>query len=251
MAEEAKIAPAEEAKITEPTNSEVVETTQVESKEETIGEVLNQEPAPKKEETVPLSAFLEIKNSNKEMMKQMKDLQKSIEEGATKKEVSADIQALSEKHGVDADFLQDFAKAVKQQAKQEAEEDVNSKLKPIQEKERAEKINKAFEEHFGKAIAQVPEYEGVVNKEVIKQLSLSPENSKKTFIQLIEDSYGHLVQGKRSLDSATSRPGKDDNLEVDADKMQRDPQYFKDVMDNPILKKKYNESMVDRLRGVL
>jgi len=247
MSEELNTTPAEEVNSTENASSEAQGEAEGQTIEETIGEVLQ----PKKEDSVPLSKFLELKNENKQLSRDMKDLKKAIEEGSNKKEVNADIKALSEKHNVDAEFLEDFAKAVKQQAKQEAEDEVNSKLKPIEEKERAEKINKAFEEHFGKAMAQVPEYEGVVNKEVIKQLSLNPANSKKTFIQLIEESYGHLVQGKRSFDSATTRPGKDDNLEVDANKMTSDPEYFKSVMENPTLKKKYNDSMLERLRGVL
>jgi hypothetical protein len=247
MSEELETTPAEEVNSTENASSEAQGEAEGQTIEETIGEVLQ----PKRDDAVPLSKFLELKTENKRISKEMKELKKAIEEGATKKEISSDIKALSEKHNVDAEFLEDFAKAVKTQAKQEAEDEVTSKLKPIEEKERAEKINKAFEEHYGKAIAQVPEYEGVVSKEVIKQLSLNPANSKKTFIQLIEESYGHLVQGKRSFDSATTRPGKDDNLEVDADKMQKDPAYFKSVMENPTLKQKYNDAMTERLRGVL
>lgn len=239
MTEEVTTTAEEQAQETEPTA--VVEET------ETVGDVLDHALPEKKDESVPLAKFLEMKNENKALAKQMKELQKSIESGASKKEVTSDLKALSEKHGVDADFLQDFAEAVRAKA----EQDTEAKLKPIEEKERAKKIDAAFNEHYDKLMAQMPEYDGVANKEVIKALSLNPANKNKTFIQIIEESYGHLIKGKPSLDSASSRAGKNDSLEVDVDRAKRDSGYFKEVMDNPILKKKYNDSLTSRISGYL
>jgi hypothetical protein len=181
----------------------------------------------------------------------MKEVQKSIEAGASKKEVTTDLKALSEKHGVDADFLQEFAEAVRANAEKEVEEKVNSKLKPLEEKEKADKINDAFNTHYEKALKQVPEYEGIVNKEIIKALTLNPANAQKTFIQIIEEAYGHLITGKRTLDVATTRAGKNDSQEVDLDKAKKDQEYFKEVMANPVLKKKYNEKLTDRLASYI
>lgn len=244
MTEEVKTTPAEEAKKTEPTISEVVG----EAKEETVGEVLTEKP---KEETVPLSTYLEIKKENKALAKSLKDLEKRIDEGATKKEVASDIKALADKHGIDADFLEEFAATVKAKADSEVDEKISSKLKPLEEKERKQKINAVFDEHFAKALAQAPEYDGVVNKEVIKSLSLNAANANKTFIQIIEEAYGHLITGKRSIDQASTRAGKNDSLEVDVDRARKDQEYFREVMANPTLKKKYNESLSDRLSSHL
>lgn len=241
MAEEAITTPAEEVNSTETTPEVVVQNEQP----ETIGEALN--PTQKKDDSVPLSTFLEMKKENKELARQMKDLKKSIEQGASRKEVSTDLQALSEKHGVDADFLQEFAETVRAQSQAEVEE----KLKPLKEGERAKKIDEAFSTHFQKAMAQVPEFEGIVNRDVIKTLSLNPANANKTFIQIIEESYGHLVQGKRTLDTATTRAGKNDSLDVDMDRAKKDSTYFNDVMANPTLKKKYNDTLTDRLSSYL
>lgn len=243
MSEELKTAPAEELN-----NTEAVES-QEGNQEATVGEILNteQKEAPK-EESVPLATFLEIKKQNKELAKEMRDLKKSIEEGASKREVASDIKSLSDKHNVDAEFLQDFADAIRSESKKELEEELASKLKPLTEKERAQKIDSAFNEHFQKALEKAPEYEGVVNKDIIKALSLNPANKNKTFNQLIDEAYGHLVQGRRTMEVSSPRTGKNDEGSLDVDRARSDSTYFKEVMGNPELKKKYNDEMLRRLR---
>ena len=251
MTDEVKNTPAEEVKNIEPATTEAVsEVPKGEAKEETVGDLLA--PAKKeKEESVPLATFLELKSSNKELMKELKGLKKSIEEGATKKEVSADLQELADKHNVDPDFLRDFAKAVRQQAEEEVTGKIEERLKPITERDRAEKLDKVFNEHFARAMESLPELKDVVNKETIKNLSLVPQNSNKTFTQIIEEAYGHVVQGKRTIDTASTRAGKTDSVDVDVDRAKKDPEYFSEVMGNPMLKKKYNESMMKTLTSRL
>ena len=97
----------------------------------------------------------------------------------------------------------------------------------------------------------MPEYSGVVKEDVIKALSLIPANSSKTFTQLIEETYGHLIQGKRSIDSSSNKNSKNDSGDVDIQRAYKDPAYFKEIMENPVLKKKYNESMSDRIASIL
>lgn len=252
MTEEVKTTPEAEVNKTEPTISEVAaQGTQPEAKEETVGAVVNPVKETPKEDSVPLSAFLEIKNSNKEMAKQMKELQKSIEQGATKKEVSSDIKAIADQHNVDEGFLQDFAQSIKAQAEAEIDAKISSRLKPLEEKEKSERIDKAFTEHYEKALERMPEFKCVANSEVIKALSLLPANADKTFTQLLEGAYGHLVTGKRTFDAATTRGNKTDNLTVDVDKAKKDPAYFKEVMSDPNLKKQYNDALMGGVTSML
>lgn len=248
MGEELKTAPATESDKVANTTSEVKTDAKPEVKEETVGSVVSPE---KKEETVPLSAFLEIKNSNKELSKQMKDLQKSIEEGANRKEVSSDIKAIAEQHGVDESFLKDFADSIKKQAESEIDEKISSRFKPLEDKDKAEKFNQTFDQHYSKALERMPEFDGVANKEVIKALATNPANASKTFSQLLEEAYGHLIQGKKTLDAGGSRGNKNDNLTVDIDKAKKDPAYFKEVMADPNLKKQYNDALSNRLYSTL
>lgn len=252
MTEEVKTAQtAGEVNQTANTISEVQTEVKTEVKEETVGNVVNPVKETPKEETVPLSTFLEIKNSNKELSKQMKELQKSIEQGGTKKEVSSDIKAIAEQHGVDESFLQDFAQSVKAQAEVDIDAKISSRLKPLEEKEQSERIDKAFNEHFNKALERMPEYKDIVNPEVIKALSLMPANANKTFTQILDESYGHLVTGKRTMDATTQKGGKSDNFTVDLDRAKKDPTYFAEVMSDPNLKKQYNDGLMDRLASTM
>lgn len=223
-------------------------------KEGTIAEALgtaNKGQKQEEGEMVPLSALMEVKKENRELAREMKVLKKAIEEGATKAEVSEDIKALADKHDVDPEFLRDFAATIRAESKKEAEKEVSDKLKPVLEKDRAEQIDKAFNTHFNKTLDAMPEYKDIAKKEVIKALSLSPENANKTFTQLIEEVYGHLLTGKHTIDKSTTSQGKNTEVDVDIKRAQTDQKYFKEVMNDPILKKKYNESLVNRLAGQL
>jgi hypothetical protein len=245
MTEEVKVAPAEESKETKPAVSEAEEKQKETPEEETIGEVLGS----KKEEpkNVPEAVFLELKKENKQLIKEMKELKRSIEDGASRKEINSDLKSLAERYNLSEGFLQDFAKAVKSQAESDLEEKVISRLKPLEEKEKEEKIDKAFNQHFEKVLEEMPEYKGIANKEVIKILSLNPANANKTFARIVEEAYGHLVGGKKTIETSTPRGGKNDNQEIDMSRI-KDPAYFKEIMSNPELKKKYNDGLIARLK---
>lgn len=243
MAEEAKTTAEEQVNNTEA----VTEAEVKDQKEETVGEAISEKKV-EKPESVPLASFLELKKDNKELAKQLKEIQKSIEAGASKKEVSTDLRALAEEHNVDVDFLTKLSDALKAQNEKDIDEKVSAKLKPLEDKEKQEKINAIFEEKFGKALEAMPEYKDIVNKEVIKSLSLNPAYQNKTWRQIIEGAYGHLITGKKTLESSTARGGKDDNQDVDIDRAGKDSKYFSEVMANPELKKKYNASLAERLK---
>jgi hypothetical protein len=206
---------------------------------ETVGQVLDPKPEPK---VVPEAAFLELKNENKEFKKAIKALEKTIADGATKGEVSSDIAAIGEKYGVDKTFLTELASTIRK----EAEGDFQKKLEPITAKEKADRIDGVFTTHFDKAMADMPEYNGVVNRDVIKTLSLDPKNADKTFQQLIEDTYGNALGGKRTLETTTPRGGAKID-KVDFKRAGTDQKYLEEVLSNPDTKKEYNEGLTDRL----
>lgn len=216
----------------------VKETTPANGAEETISEVFNPQ------ESVPLSKFLEIKNESKEAKRQIAELQAKIEDGATKVEISKGIKEIADEHNVDENFLSAFASTIKAQAEADLDNKISEKLKPFEEKGKTEKINEVFNKHFEKALEAMPEYKDIINKDVIKSLSLDPVNANKTFTKIIEDSYGHLIKGKRTIESST--PGKDDVQNLDSSKF-KDPNYMKKVLADPELKKEYNKGLIERL----
>lgn len=242
---EVKDAQEVESKKTETATEAVAETKVEAKKEETVGEALSEKKEPR---MVPEAVLLEYKNANKELKKDLKELKALIESGASKKEVSTDLKAIADEHNVDAEFLQKFAEAIKAQAEKEIEEKVSSKLKPLEEKEKREKLDSIFKENYLRALEANPEYKDIANEAVIKSLSLDPSNQNKTWSQLLEMTYGHLVTGKKTMETSTARGGKDDNQKVDFDRATTDSKYFAEIMANPELKKEYNETLVQRLK---
>lgn len=220
-----------------------VSTTKVEE-EKPVSELLESDKSDteRKDDNVPLAKFLDIKKQNKELEKRLKELEANIQEGSPKREVSRDIKEIAEKHGVDADFLEELASTVRKQA----EADIEERIKPITQKEKAEKFDKAFGEQYQRAMAKFPELDGVVNQSVIKTLALDPANAKKTITQLIEESYGNASKGKATLDPSSS-VSRTDTQGLDYSKAQNDAEYFKQVMSNPKLKEEYNKKMLTDL----
>lgn len=217
---------------------------------ETIGDVLDPKDKKPEGKTVPEAAFLDLKNANKELKRDLAALQRSIEEGASAEDVSADIDAIGEEFGVDKKFLKKLATAIRKDADKDAEEKLAGRLKPLEAKERQDKIDKVFGTHFDKAMAEMPEFASVVNRDVIKSLSLDPANQNKTFAQLIEDTYGKAVPGKRTLETTTARGGKS-NDPIDYTRAVKDPAYFSEIMSNPDTKKEYNAGLTERLSSSL
>jgi hypothetical protein len=243
-------APAAESKETAAPIVENKIAQKVEAKAETksVGELLGDAPAPKEDpKVVPESALIELKKENKQLFKEIKKMQDMIGEGATKKEVSSSIKAIAEKHSVSEEFLSELASAIRAEADADIDERVNSKLKPLEAKDNAARIDKIFSENFDKTIDQMPEYKDIANRDVIKTLTLDPANANKTFAQIMEQAYGHLVQGKRTIDAAKPRGGKEP-AEIDFEKAQKNSTYFKEVMADPDLRKAYNSDLQKRLR---
>ncbi len=236
--EETKTAPAEETKKTENVDSKT-ETTQ----EETIGEILGNEKKEKKQ--VPEAVLIQYKKDNRQMKRELEELKAQIAEGASKKEVSSSVKEIAEKFKVDEQFLTELASTMKKEAKSELQEELDAKIKDLQVKGEQEKFEKAFNQTFDKILEQNPEYKGIVRKEVIKLLAKQPENASKTFSKIIEENYGHLIPGKKTMETATAGAGKDTT--IDYQKAKTDAEYFKQIMANPALKKKYNEGLEERL----
>lgn len=244
MAEEVKITPEVEAKPTEVTTETKPE---VKVEDVKLGDVVDKQPEELKAKTVPEAVFLEEKRERKELSRQVKELTRLIEEGASKKEVSADIKDIAEEFGLPESAVSKLIAKVGEQTKVEYDREIEAKLKPLQEKERTEKVEKTFNEHFDKLMEALPEYKSLANREVIRSLSQDPKNANKTFAKILEESYGHLVVGKKTLETTQARGGNSDTV-IDEKRMTNDMEYYKEVMGNPELKKKYNEGLTSRIR---
>lgn len=215
--------------------------------EDKISDVFKDESAPATQpKMVPESAFLGEKKGRKAAERALEELKARIEDGGTPADTSASIDELASKHNIDPAFLKDFAGAIRKEAQQGVDATIKDILKPIQEETKKERIDKIFTTHFDKAMAEMPEYSKVVNRDVIKALSMLPENSNKTFTQLIESTYGTAVGGKRTFETTTPRADRDTG-KVDFVRAQTDGAYFAEVMADPAKKAEYNAGLTDRL----
>lgn len=202
----------------------------------TVGDIISEPKETSK--TVPEAVFLELKTANKELKKELKDLKQSIEGGATKRETSSSIDDIADEYGVDKKFLKTFADTIRTTVEKESESKFAERLKPFEERERAEKLQQTFAQHFKATLEEMPEYDGIVNKDVIFALSLNPANAKKTLAQLVEDTYGSAIKGRKSIETATNRIKSDGGF--DPDRANRDVEYLKEVYANPTLKKEFD-----------
>lgn len=209
-------------------------------KEETAGEVLAIPEVATLEETVSLAKFMKAKNRNKELEDELDTLRNKP--NPTAKQVSTDLKAIADEYGVDESFIEKLSETFEARADAKTE----AKLQPLREKERQEKIETNFTGAFDRAMAQLPEYSQIVNRNVIKTLSLDPVNKNKTFVQIIEEAYGTAVTGKKTTERATPRVASVGG-DLDYNRAKSDNDYFKEVMADPILKKQYNDKLFSTL----
>jgi len=217
--------------------------------EQTIGEVIDEvsdKPEQKERTTVPEAAFLDEKKGRKEAERRVKELERLISQGGERSEIKADIEDIAKKHNVDSDFLREFASSIEASLKKDTSDELSKKLRPIEERDRQDRIDKAFEQHFAIAMDKLPEFKNIVNRDAIKTLTLDPRNSKKTFSQIIEETYGSAIPGRRTIEQ--NRPGgSKEPAEIDYDRAKSDGTYFKELMADPSSKKKYNDGLLSRI----
>lgn len=242
----------------EPTVNEVQDTTlnaeqtekpeTTENTEKPLSEIL-QGQEEKESETKAEVDFKDLykkeRKEKRQLEARLKSLEKSIDDGASEEDIATDIDDLAEEFNVDKKFLSKLQKSVENKISNRIEEQVASKLKPLEDKEKAQKFESSFNTYYNLALQKMPEFEGIVNKEVIKQLALNPLNGNKTISQLIEQTYSNALGGRKTIETTTPRGGTEPT-EIDFERAKRDTEYFKEIMASPELKKKYNDTKFSR-----
>lgn len=241
-AEPAKPAPEKtEVKPEEKKPTEVKPEEKKAEPEKTIEEMKGDEK-PAAPNMVPESAFLGEKKARKAAEKELKALRDLVEGGGSKSEISASIAELAEEHDIDKNFLQKFASAIKAETEKELDEKYSSRF---ESKDKQEKFDTIFNKAYQVALERAPEYKDLANSSVIKSLSVLPENAKKTLTQILEETYGNAVSGKRTIEHTSPGGGKDPEP-LNFEKARKDSKYFDEVMADPALKKEYNKLMLEK-----
>lgn len=206
--------------------------------EEPKGETITPEPEEKKQETVPLSVHLEIKNELKELRRMMKD---KVVSGDEVEEIA---ETLAEKYDTSSDFIKDLLSTSLPMIEKRLDEKYSKVIKK-QEVERAEeKKDKLFGQLFDSVMSNNPDLKDVVNKEVIKKLALDPANSKKKLTEIIKEVYGNVktTGTKKSFDGYQPTGDKGD-----IDFTNADPEQMKLVGQDKKLRKEFGDHLVKNI----
>jgi alanyl-tRNA synthetase len=192
----------------------------VESTDETVGSYQDEDDSSKVPDSIPKAR-----------------LDKEINR---RKELEAKLEALEKEKEADP--------KVDDAAKDPDVKELAEKLAKIEQKELSAKRDAALQAGLDKALNEYPEFNGVANADVVKQMALNPANKNKTFKDLLEEAYGNAIPGKRTTETTTPRGGAADT-KLDESRL-NDPEYKKEIFANPDLKKQYNEGLVERLSSV-
>ena len=224
----------------ETTEKEPEKVEKEEVKEETISEMSG---LPDEDDgKIDRNVFVSEKKARKDAERELKALKESIEEGASDKDVSKEVDAIADEHNIDPKFLQDFANSIKAQAERDLDEKIDLKFDSLNS---AKTFEEKFSRAFNIALDRGPEFKDIANPSVIKALAKLPENSKKTVSQILEDTYGSAIKGKATIETTTPNGGKSPDP-LDFDKAQKDGAYFAEVMSDPKKKAEYNEIMLKK-----
>jgi len=205
--------------------------------EQTIGEMSE---TVEDKRVVDEYVFVAEKKARKAAEKELKSLKDSIENGATKQEISDSISEIADEHNIDKEFLQKLASSIKAETEKELDAKYSSRFEA---KDKESKFETAFKSQYEIAMERAPEFKSIANPEVIKTLAIQPQNAKKTLSQILEDTYGNAIAGKRTIETSTPNGGKDPEP-LDYSRAEKDIEYFKEVMKDPKKKAQYNAQMI-------
>ena len=216
----------------------------VEETQQTIGElseeIYNEESEEHaSEKTVPEYAFVAQKKALIAAEKELKALRESMQyQEATQYEQVTGVDAIADKYNIDREFMNELKSTI--------ENDLDAKYASKESaKEKADKFNDAFSKQYNTALERGPEFQAIANPDVIKTLATLPQNKNKTVSQLLEETYGNALTGKRTIETTQPGGGKDPEP-LDIAKAEKDINYFNEVMADPKKKAQYNEAMLKR-----
>lgn len=169
--------------------------------------------------------------------KELKALRESMQyQEATQYEQVTGVDAIADKYNIDREFMNELKSTI--------ENDLDAKYASKESaKEKADKFNDAFSKQYNTALERGPEFQAIANPDVIKTLATLPQNKNKTVSQLLEETYGNALTGKRTIETTQPGGGKDPEP-LDIAKAEKDINYFNEVMADPKKKAQYNEQML-------
>lgn len=213
--------------------------TEVKDVKGTVEAEINAQVAPveikePKAETVPLAVFLELKDELKTLKHEIKEA-KSSEKASV---VTRGINDLSQKYpDVSPDFIQDILNS----ATNEATKKIEEKYSPIIERQENEKkqaaFDRAFDNLFEQALKENPDLPQTIDKELVKELAITPKYRNVPVADIILKMYGSGVVGKPSSENEVRSGADKVESIVNFDKITEEQR--REVMADPKARTKY------------
>lgn len=183
----------------------ITQDTEVKDVEGTVdAEIIKEtEVAPKEQvkpahETVPLPVYLELKEELKALKHEVKEARSSEKSTVVAKGVSE----LALKYpDVNEEFINDMLSSATLEATRKIEE----KYSPIIERQEQEKkqvaFDKAFDNLFEQAVQSNSDLPKTIDKELVKELAMTPKYRNVPVADIIVKMYGGMAQGKSSSEN--------------------------------------------------
>ncbi len=232
MADEAVITP--DAEVNAPETETTVETTPEVANEQTIGDMVEETQPESKPKNQLVERYLNEKKLRKSAERELEELRALVESDSSQEEIDEGVADFTEKYDINPEFVNDWE--ARMEKKFEAR---------FGQKEQENKFEDKFSKAFNEALERGPEFKAIANTEVIKTLAKLPQNSRKTVSQLLEETYGNALTGKRTIETTTPGGGKDPEP-LDLKRAEQDIEYYKQVMADPKKKAQYNAHMLAR-----
>lgn len=185
-------------------------------------------------EHVPLSVYLDLKKDFKELKKEVQEAKDSDKS----KIRAAGYSDLTQKYpDVSPEFIQDMLGAATLEAQKKIEEKYTPIIAKQEQKEKQLAFDKAFDNLFDKTLQDNPDLPKTIDKELVKELALTPKYRNVPLSDILIKIYGNQDTGKSSSEN-DMRTGSDivDDI-VSFDRITEDQR--KAIMADPKARGKY------------
>lgn len=206
----------------------------------------------KKDETVPLKKFMDEKRDRKAAEERASALEKEVADLRVRSiamrpaEVNEEARRIAAKFDTSEEFVAEVFTAARKSAKEELETTIAPKLSKLENERLIEQRERKFDDVLATALDEMPEYKDIVSKEALKALAFNPANAKKTMAQILEETYGNAVKGKRTLETGH------------AGKTPKEPNYtaptetdWAEINSNPAAKEKWSKEALEQVKKYL
>lgn len=156
-------------------------------------------------ETVPLAVFLDLKKDLKDLKSEL-ETAKSSEKSSVQAEGFADLT--SKYPDVSADFIKDMLGAATLEAQKKIEQKYNPIIEKQEQKEKQIAFDTAFNNLFEKTLQDNPDLPKTIDKELVKELALTPKYINVPLSDILIKMYGSNNTGKASSENE-ARTGAD------------------------------------------